>query len=170
MRGRELFPDKRAALPRPSGAFRRARRPFGQATVELLLLTPLVILFFLTIVDFGLLLRNWVMVSNAAREGARYAALGGNRTLQDIVTKVVNASGGILDDQDVGVTYANRSGTVSTAPTDRGDSVIVCARRAYTFPLLSNFFPFLPDVTVRTRVDMRLETAATGSGGGLSCS
>ncbi len=156
-----------AARPQP-----RTRRHCGggQATVEFLLLVPVLVLLLLVLVDFGLLLRNWVMVSNAAREGARYAALGGNRTFQDIATKVVNASGGILDDQDVGVTYENRSGTVSTAPTDRGDSVIVCARRAYTFPLLSNFFPFLPDVTVRTKVDMRLETAATGSGGGLSCS
>ncbi len=136
----------------------------------MLILTPLVIMFFLAIVDFGLLLRNWVMVSNAAREGARYAALGGNRTLGDITTKVVNASGGILRSQDVGVAYQNRSGTSSSAPTDRGDSVIVCARRAYTFPLLSNFFPFLPDVTVQTKVDMRLETAAASSGGGLSCS
>jgi Flp pilus assembly protein TadG len=135
----------------------------------MLILTPIVVMFFLTIVDFGLLLRNWVMVSNAAREGARYAALGGNRTLREITEKVVNASGGLLNSEDVGVAYQNRSGTASSAPTDRGDSVIVCARRAYTFPLLSNFFPFLPDVTVRTKVDMRLETAATGSGGGLSC-
>jgi hypothetical protein len=135
----------------------------------MLILTPIVVMFFLTIVDFGLLLRNWVMVSNAAREGARYAALGGNRTLNDITTKVVNASGGLLRSQDVGVTYQNRPESISPAPNERGDSVIVCARRAYTFPLLSNFFPFLPDVTVRTKVDMRLETAATGSGGGLSC-
>jgi Flp pilus assembly protein TadG len=148
---------------------RRRRSALGQAAVEMLILTPIVVMFFLTIVDFGLLLRNWVMVSNAAREGARYAALGGNRTLREITEKVVNASGGLLNSEDVGVAYQNRSGTASSAPTDRGDSVIVCARRAYTFPLLSNFFPFLPDVTVRTKVDMRLETAATGSGGGLSC-
>jgi hypothetical protein len=141
----------------------------GQAAVEMLILTPLVIMFFLVIVDFGLLLRNWVMVSNAAREGARYAALGGNRTFSDIATKVVNASGGLLRLEDIGVHYENRPESTSPAPTDRGDSVIVCARRDYTFPLLSHLFPFLPHVTVRTKVDMRLETGALGSGGGVSC-
>ena len=51
----------------------RRRGARGQATVELALVLPVVLLLILSIVQLGLVIRDQVMVVNAAREGARAA-------------------------------------------------------------------------------------------------
>lgn len=58
---------------RPAGASRRADR--GQATVELALVLPLVVLVLVAVVQVGLLARDQVLVTHAAREAARAAAV-----------------------------------------------------------------------------------------------
>jgi len=50
----------------------------GQATVELALTLPVVILALLLVVQVGLVARSQVLVVHAAREGARAAAVGGS--------------------------------------------------------------------------------------------
>jgi len=62
----------------------------GQSLVETALVLPVIILVFLAIVDFGLLFNNYLMVSNASREGARSATLG--RTDAEIRTTVSNVA------------------------------------------------------------------------------
>ncbi len=52
----------------------------GQATVEFALVVPLVGLLLLAIVQVGLTVRTDVMVTHAAREAARVAAVGGSDT------------------------------------------------------------------------------------------
>jgi Flp pilus assembly protein TadG len=52
-----------------------ARTEGGQATVELALVLPLVVLFLLAIVQVGLIARDEVLVVHAAREAAREAAV-----------------------------------------------------------------------------------------------
>ncbi len=47
----------------------------GVATVELALMLPFLILFLVVIIDLGVILREHQVLSNAAREGARYSAL-----------------------------------------------------------------------------------------------
>ncbi|MEL7209867.1 MAG: TadE/TadG family type IV pilus assembly protein [Actinomycetota bacterium] len=47
----------------------------GQATVELALVTPLLVLLLLTIVQVGVVTRDQVLVVHAARAGARAAAV-----------------------------------------------------------------------------------------------
>jgi hypothetical protein len=57
---------------------RRTREPGregGQATVELALLLPVVVLLLLVILQVGLLARDVVLVAHAAREAARAAAV-----------------------------------------------------------------------------------------------
>ena len=51
----------------------RRRGARGQATVELALVLPVVLLLILLIVQLGLVIRDQIMVVNAAREGARAA-------------------------------------------------------------------------------------------------
>ncbi len=51
----------------------RRRGDRGQATVELALVLPVVLLLILLIVQLGLVVRDQIMVVNAAREGARAA-------------------------------------------------------------------------------------------------
>jgi hypothetical protein len=45
--------------------------------IELALILPMLLLMFAAIVDFGLLFQRYLVVSNAAREGARIAVLPG---------------------------------------------------------------------------------------------
>jgi Flp pilus assembly protein TadG len=51
------------------------RREGGQATVEVALLLPLVATMLLGVVQVGLVVRDQVLVTHAAREGARSAAV-----------------------------------------------------------------------------------------------
>jgi Flp pilus assembly protein TadG len=56
---------------------RAAQRDRGAAAVEFALLLPLLLLLIFGIVDFGRMLNAKILISEAAREGARAAALAG---------------------------------------------------------------------------------------------
>lgn len=67
-------PTRRAFFARHAlGGFRSEQR--GEALVEFALLAPVVILLLLAMVDFGRVFDAWLVTTNAAREGARYAAV-----------------------------------------------------------------------------------------------
>ncbi len=51
-------------------------RQKGQSVVETALILPIIILILMGIIDFGLMFNNYLVISNAAREGARNAAVG----------------------------------------------------------------------------------------------
>lgn len=53
---------------------RRSQR--GQSLVEFALVLPILLILLLGIVDFGMGLRAYVTLTNATREGARFAAVG----------------------------------------------------------------------------------------------
>lgn len=53
----------------------------GQAVVEFAMILPILLLILLGIIEFGRFYNAWLMVTNASREGARMASLGGS-TLQ----------------------------------------------------------------------------------------
>ena len=57
------------------GPVRRRRGDGGQASVELALVLPLVVLLLLAVVQLGLLVRDQILVVHAAREAAREAAV-----------------------------------------------------------------------------------------------
>lgn len=143
---------------------RSHRREEGQAAFEFLLVLPFFILFLLMAIDFGVLMYKYVSVSNAVREGARYASVncGGSGCTADMVrNRVVERSGGILSDTaDVSVDWPEGA--------DRGDPVAV--RVSHDHELL--FFPAFT-FDVRSCADMRLEQrdggSPTGDGTG-SCS
>lgn len=65
-------PPHRSTAP---AAGSRPRGEQGQATVEFALSLPLVMLVLLAVVQVGLLARDQVLVTHAAREGARAAAV-----------------------------------------------------------------------------------------------
>ncbi len=52
----------------------------GQAIVETALILPIILLILMGIIDFGLMFNNYLVISNAAREGARNAAVGSSDT------------------------------------------------------------------------------------------
>lgn len=154
----ETKPARRRGVFR---VFHRAHeREEGQAAFEFLLTIPFLFVFFLLLVDMGLMMYSYVSVSNAAREGARYGAVncgGAGCTAADIRTRTVERSGGLISGGDVSVGWGG---------VNRGDPVIV--RIDYDYNFL--FFPGV-SVDVRSCTDMRLEQAdATATVGGIqSC-
>ena len=56
---------------------RRRRSERGAELIELALVLPILLLVFAAIVDFALMFQRFLVVSNAAREGARFAVLPG---------------------------------------------------------------------------------------------
>lgn len=72
---------------------RRCSKSKGQATVEFALLLPVAVVALLVIAQIGLVVRARVMLTHAAREGVRVAAVGGSDA--EVTAAVVDA--GSLD-------------------------------------------------------------------------
>jgi hypothetical protein len=148
------------------------RRDEGQAAIEFLLIIPTFMLFLFLIVDFGMLTYEYVSIANAAREGARYAAVNCNPpypggvpgacTVPEVQTRVIERSGRVLTSANVGeisVGWTPNSG--------RGASVTVFINHPYTFW----FSPAGPSIPVMSCADMRLERTdrTTGLPAGIAC-
>jgi Flp pilus assembly protein TadG len=78
----------------------------GAEILEFAIVTPLLCLVIAALIDFGILFRNWEVVTNAAREGARvgmlpsYSCDAGSADVQDRVASYL-AGSGITDHYDV---------------------------------------------------------------------
>jgi hypothetical protein len=123
--------------------------------VEFALLLPIFLVVVFIIVDFGVGISRWVVVTNSTREGARIGAVGA--TTGDIADKVAVTSNGLLAPLDVTVTYVDKN--ANGAPGDRGDSVVV--RSGYQYGLITPLQAFLSlafgSITFNSCTDMRLE-------------
>jgi Flp pilus assembly protein TadG len=90
--------------------------------VELALVLPVFLLIVMGTIDFGWAFRSYIVATNAAREGARYGAIGAAESA--IVDRVVDRSSGVLDADDV---------TVTNAQGDSGDDVTVSVSFGYEY-------------------------------------
>lgn len=91
----------------------------GQSLVETALVLPIILLILTGIVDFGLLFNNYLIVSNASREGARSAVIG---STNEQIRAVVNTVAASLDSDKLTITIspdlpAGRSKGVAAAVT-----------------------------------------------------
>ena len=130
-----------SAVARPGRSARgAARSDLGQATVELALVLPVVVLFLLALVQTALVARDAVLVQDAARAAAREASVGAatgrvrdaaRRTLGGVEVEVLR-SGGVGEPVEVRVRYRERT----------------------SLPLIG---PFFPDLTLEARTTMRAE-------------
>ena len=127
-------------VPR-AGVARRAAPVSGQATVELAVLLPVVAVLLLAVAQIALLARERVLVTHAAREGARVAAVGGGASA--VRTAVVGA--GELDPAAVEVRVQRRAEVVE---------VEVVYRARTDLPLVG---ALMDDATMTARATMRLE-------------
>lgn len=139
----------------------------GQSLVEFAMVMPLLVILIFGIIDFGMGLRSYISLSNATREGARFAAVGNEAgaypadcggSAPTVVGRVCTTMEGLsLDNLDsVSVAYPD-----GASP---GNSVVVSADYTYQYitPLgdLLDFFSAgsFPDVIdLSTSTDMRLE-------------
>lgn len=128
---------------------RLGERQHGQATVELALLLPVVVLLVLAVLQVGLLARDVVLVTHASREAVRAAAtdadpLAARRAAVD--------SSGLVDDR-LQVTVTGRGGPGSRV------SVSVTYRAPTSVPVVG---ALLGDRTIRSAATMRVEGPAEG--------
>ena len=140
-------------LPKAPCLFRREE---GQSALEFVLVLPVFVAAFLLMVDLGMLMYQYVSVSNAVREGARFGSINcgdGSCTDDEVKTRIIDRSGGILSDPtEVQVDWMDNEpfdGFISS----RGDSVVVRVNHPYNFL----FLPFTIDVV--SCADMSLEQA-----------
>jgi hypothetical protein len=79
---------RRWRCQRPA-VLRRGRSERGAELIELALVLPILLLMFAAVMDFALMFQRFLVVSNAAREGARIAVLPGY-TEEDVQNRVTD--------------------------------------------------------------------------------
>lgn len=107
----------------------------GQSLVETAVILPVVLLLVMGIIDFGLIFNNYILITNASREGARKASLGG--TDSEVVQVVENMTTTLdISDLTINVTppYASRGHGAEVRVE------IVYDARLIT-PIIDKFFP-----------------------------
>jgi Flp pilus assembly protein TadG len=145
----------------------RTRSERGAEIIELALVTPLFLLLIAGMFDFGFLFRNWEVVTNAAREGARmgvlpdYACDDTTTDVEDRVTDYMAASG-ITDTTSYSVDV--NSTTLDTA-AGTFSACVVFVELTQPLPTLSVIGTLtggtFGDVAVRANAVMRTEAQAT---------
>ena len=139
--------------------------------VEFALLLPIFLAVLFLIIDFGVGINRWVIVTNSTREGARIGAVGASAG--DIRAHVALNSNGLLEETDVDVYYLDGPDANSQLG-DRGDPVVV--ESDYEYQLITPLKAFLSvafdSINFSSCTDMRLELRVSGAGnpnGGTGC-
>lgn len=134
---------------------RRPRRPLvarpssdevGQSTVEFALMIPFLALMLLTVVQVGLLVRTRVLVTHAAREAVRSAAVGA----ADLEVRSAALASADLDPERLQV-VVHRGGGRATVELRYAEATEV--------PVVG---PMMPEAMFEARATMRLEAEQDG--------
>jgi len=129
---------------RPPSCEGRERGDGGQSTVEVALLLPLVALLLLAVVQVGLVARDLLLVTHAAREAARSAAVDpGPTAARDAATSATDLAPARLS-----VEVSGRGDPGSRVRVD------LAYRSLTVVPLVGRL---IGDVTVRGGATMRVE-------------
>ncbi len=141
------------------------REERGQALIEAAFVLPIIFVFILVIVDFGIALDRREVIQHGVREGARAGAVGAN--VSDIIDKTVDQSQGVLDAADITVCYVDGPDANALAG-NAGDFVRVSATYTYKFTagggeMLTAFGVGVPTITMTPSAEARLETSMPGA-------
>ncbi len=117
------------------------RDDHGQATVELALVLPVLVVMAMLLVEVGTTARTAVLVHHSAREGVRAAAVGGS--MRRVEDAVFGSSGLSPADTEVERVVVDRRVTVTVVHLARTDA-----------PLVG---PLVPDVRLVASASMFLE-------------
>jgi len=118
----------------------------GQSTVEFAMILPLVALVLLLLVQAGLVVRDQLLVSHAAREAARAAAVSENDRA-GAALEAARQSGPLERDR--------LSGTVATGGGGTAVRVVITYRSPTELAVIG---PLVPDITLSSSVVMRVES------------
>jgi len=119
----------------------------GQSTVEFALILPLVVLVVLFIVQAGFVVRDQVLVSHAAREGARAAAVDDSDRFGAAIAAATRA--GELRSSQI-------SGEVTMLEGGETVQVVISYRSVTDTPIIG---ALVPDIDLHATVVMRAESA-----------
>jgi hypothetical protein len=135
------------------------KREKGQSMVEFAMVLPLFLIVMFIIVDFGVGFSRWLVITNAAREGARFGTVGA--TVPEIEDRVASTSAGLLDSGDVTIEYADFDDGV----VGPGDAVVVTTEYDYGFitPLGRILDLAFGSLTLTACSDMRIEQEVSGA-------
>ena len=141
---------------------RSPRTERGQAIIEMVLVLPIMFVFILVIVDFGLALDRREVIQHDVREGARRGAVGAS------VAEIKAAASEDPGVFDVEVCYVDKDGNGN--PGNAGDSVRVSGTYVYKFTIGSGELLSawgVPvgdlDITMTPSAESRLETSVSGA-------
>lgn len=117
--------------------------------VELALALPILLVLFMGTVEFGRIFHSYLVITNASREGARVAVLGGADTA--ITNRVAQVTGS-LDSTSLQT-------TITPAPANRKSGVMATVQVRYQVNLVFPLFEvFIPDpLPITSRTTMRVE-------------
>ena len=116
-----------------------AKKENGEAIVEFALLAPVIILLLFAMVDFGRIFDAWLVATNAAREGARYAT-------------VYSTKDYISDSEVVQMTQEKAYDYLAGGLGSRNDVNFTISDIAVTMPGVRSAQPVTVDVSVRVQV------------------
>ena len=133
-----------------SGLRRTWRSERGGSAVEFALIAPVLVLLLVGIIQFGYTFFQYLEVAHAAREGARWAALGVDAGSVGDPASVRGRTSAAAP----GLNPALGDGNIAVAGGDPGDPVSVTV--TYASPV---FVPLLPEIVGGTSFD--LQSSAT---------
>ena len=124
------------------------RSELGQSIVETAIVLPVVILLLVAIVDAGRVFHSWLIVTNAAREGARAASA--QQPIDTVEARIEAATSGWVCAVDIACDPVNIQGA-------SGESVSISVSREVTLltPIMSAFWGGV--VTLTGDATMQLE-------------
>jgi TadE-like protein len=138
-----------ACAVRPTGTRRHRAGQRGAITVELVLLTPLLLALVFLLFEFGRVFGSWLIITNAAREGARFGIVQPFSSASDsaIQTRVQNTAQ-FLTVNAVACSEPYDSCIEVVRTTEGLESLVtVSARyRVYTLMPITGDIPFLGSI------------------------
>lgn len=130
----------------------KMRAQKGAALVEFAIVLPLLMLLLMGIMEFGMIMHDYIMLAQGAREGARTAAVGGS--VRAIQNRVTEASLPGVRPEMVQITAfdANTGGWVAVGDTASGtknnvpsDGILRVTIKDYPHRMVTGrFFALLP--------------------------
>ena len=122
----------------------------GQSLVETALVLPIILLILTGIIDFGLVFNNYLVVSNASREGARSAVIG---STNEQIRAVINTVAASLDSEKLTITISPDQ----IADRSKGVAVAVIVNYEYSMvtPIIAAIVP--GPFQLKTSTTMRCE-------------
>ena len=130
-------------MKRIGGRLRRDER--GANLVEMALVMVLLLLLLLGVADFGRAFNNYIIITNASREGARYASRYPH--LPDQIRAAV-----IREAADSGVTLVDSN--ISIVGLYAAAGLPIEVRVEYQFPTIMGGLIGIGDLTLRSRTQM----------------